>query len=83
MSGCDCAYADEDGNPEPCFSTHQEEPDCSSCCDSGCPACEWHPERCDCKHCAESTITVFELNEDAEAAGLTIPNAWLVDEVPF
>jgi hypothetical protein len=44
----------------------KEEPDCPTCYDSGCPACEPHPKGCDCAECADGHVIVHELlNGDA------------------
>ncbi len=48
---CDCRYSDEDGNPEPRYSPHREEPDCGLCNDNGCLSCDPHAPECECQMC--------------------------------
>jgi hypothetical protein len=70
-SDCDCRDYDDDGNPEPCFSAHKEEPDCHACNDGGCRHCERHDPDCACEIC---TTPVLEPSGN---------NTFYSEEAPF
>lgn len=58
----------------------KEEPDCYSCNDGGCPACEPHPSGCDCAACADRIVAEYEIFDDPGQHEL-VPA--FVDEPPF
>lgn len=74
---CNDYDIDWDDDPTPA----QEEPDCVSCSDSGCPACEPHPNGCDCAGCADSNVIAHEFLADIDA-GLILVGPF-ADEPPF